>query len=369
MHIRKLILQPFRNFSHTELKLRGEGGIIVAPNASGKSNILEAISFLSIGKSVRGIRDREAVPHGGKHFEIRAILHDGQREHELRLCYVHGKGKQAFLDGAALGRISDLLSMFPTVHFCPEDVALILRFTAQRRRLLDILISQADGEYLHNLQRFQRIIAQRNQCLKSSKSIIDLTRDLEPWNSQVSKIGGLIRRKRIEVLVEFQPLLASFYERFSTAREKLSVTYCGTSPVDLHERRIPTETELAVELGEDLVRANKKELQSGYTQCGPHRDIISFALDGEPADRFASQGQHKSILISWKMSELRFLETESGQQPTLLLDDAFSELDADRSRELMELAMSFEKVVMTAPQSLPGTPHSRFTEMTLPNGG
>ena len=111
MHIRKLILQPFRNFSHTELKLRDEGAIIVAPNASGKSNILEAISFLSIGKSVRGIRDREAVPHGGKHFEIRAILYDGQREHELRLCYVHGKGKQAFLDGAALGRISDLLSI------------------------------------------------------------------------------------------------------------------------------------------------------------------------------------------------------------------------------------------------------------------
>ena len=198
MHIHKLILQPFRNFSYTELILRDEGAIIVAPNASGKSNILEAISFLSIGKSVRGARDREAVPHGGKHFDITGILHDGRREHELRLCYVHGKGKRVFLDGAALERISDLLSMFQTVHFSPEDVALVLRFAPQRRRLLDILISQADGKYLQNLQRFQRILVQRNQCLKRSQSMVDLSRELEPWDSQVTKVGSLLRRRRFE---------------------------------------------------------------------------------------------------------------------------------------------------------------------------
>ena len=365
MHIRELTLHPFRNLKNTQLQLAPEGVLIVAPNGKGKSNVLEAISFLSIGKSVRGVRDREAVPHGGKQFDIRAVWHDGRREREVRLCYFHDLGKRVFLDGAPLDRVSDLVSLFQTVHFCPEDVTLVLRFAAQRRRLLDILISQSDLAYLHDLQRFQRALAQRNRCLKRWLSAVESRRELEPWDVQIVRLGGSLRRKRLGVLLEFQPLLTNYYARFSTGREALNVAYRGTTDIALDTGTLPAREELCAELQEELEQARERELQSGHTLCGPHRDAISFELNGEPAETYASQGQRKSLLIAWKLAELSFLEARNGQQPVLLLDDMFSELDGERTRELLNLVTDFDQVVITAPKSPQEELPSRFTEIPL----
>ena len=365
MHIHELTLRPFRNLTNTRLQLAPEGVLIVAPNGSGKSNLLEAISFFSIGKSVRGVRDREAVPHGGKQFDISAIWHDGRRDCEVRLCYIHDQGKRVFLDGAPLDRVSDLVSRFQTVHFSPEDVNLILRFAAQRRRLLDILISQSNAAYLHDLQRFQRALVQRNRCLKRRLSAAESRRELEPWDVQIVQFGGSLRRQRLEVLIEFQPLLAKYYARFSTKCEALNVAYRGTTEIALDSGGLPTQQQLSAELQKELETAREQELQSGHTLCGPHRDVISFELNGKSAETFASQGQRKSLLIAWKMAELRFLEARNGQPPVLLLDDMFSELDGERTRELLNLVTDFDQVVITAPRS----PHEelppRFTEIPL----
>ena len=365
MHIRELSLRPFRNLKNTRLSFAPDGVLIVAPNGSGKSNVLEAISFLSIGKSVRGDRDREAVPHGGNQFEILGVCHNGKREYEVRLCYLSDQGKRVFLDGAPLDRVSDLVSLFQTVHFCPEDVTLVLRFAAQRRRLLDILISQSDAAYLHDLQRFQRALVQRNRCLKRWQSAAECRRELEPWDVQIVQFGGSLRQQRLGVLLELQPLLTNYFARFSTGREALNLTYSGTTDIALGSRTLPSREELCAELREELDKGRERERLSGHTQCGPHRDVISFELNGEPAERYASQGQRKSLLIAWKMAELRFLEARNGQQPVLLLDDMFSELDEERTRELLNLVADFGQVVITAPKP----PHENlpacFTEVSL----
>ena len=365
MHIRELTLRPFRNFKGTKLSLAPDGVLIVAPNGRGKSNVLEAISFLSIGKSVRGVRDREAVPHGGNRFEILGVWHNGKREHEVRLCYFSDQGKRVFLDGAPLDRVSDLVSLFQTVHFSPEDVTLVLRFAAQRRRLLDILISQSDAAYLHDLQRFQRALVQRNRCLKRRLSEAEARRELEPWDVQIVQFGGSLRLQRLKVLFEFQPLLAKYYARFSTKCEALNVAYRGTAGIALDSSCLPPREQLSAELHEELETARERERLSGHTLCGPHRDVISFELNGEPAEMYASQGQRKSLLIAWKMAELRYLEARNGQQPVLLLDDMFSELDGERIRELLNLVTDFGQVVITAPKSPHEKLPARFTEIPL----
>ena len=365
MHIRELTLRPFRNFKNAKLLLAPDGVLIVAPNGSGKSNVLEAISFLSIGKSVRGVRDREAVPHGGNQFEILGVWHNGKREQEVRLCYLPDQGKRVFLDGAPLDRVSDLVSLFQTVHFCPEDVTLVLRFAAQRRRLLDILISQSDAAYLHDLQRFQRALVQRNRCLKRGTSAAECRRELEPWDVQIVQFGGSLRRHRLGVLFEFQPLLSNYYTRFSTGSEALNLAYSGTTDIALGSGILPSREELCAELQEELDQGRDRERLSGHTLCGPHRDVISFELNGEPAETYASQGQRKSLLIAWKMAELRFLEARNGQQPVLLLDDVFSELDGERTRELLTLVTDFGQVVITAPKSPREKLPARFSEIPL----
>ena len=347
MRVGEITLKPFRNLDDLHLTFEANFVLIVGDNGRGKSNILEAISYLSIGKSIRGAKDSEAVPHKGRHFDISATWHDGNRDRQLRLFYGQDEGKRVFLDGAPLPKVSDVVSMFQSVHFSPEDVALVLRFSAQRRRLLDILISQSSAPYLHDLQRYQRILSQRNQCLRNRTGGAD---GLAAWDAQLCRVGAAIRHARLSSLIQFEPEFSGFYRRFCTGREKAGVTYQGQAIDGLTERELPTEDVMAEQLAAELAAQAERERHVGHTVCGPHRDAIVFTLDGEAADTFGSQGQLKSILVAWKMAELRFLEGRCGQQPVLLLDDVFSELDETRIGELIDLVGDFEQVLLTAPR-------------------
>ena len=363
MRILQLTLQPYRNFEVLELDLDRERVLIVGANGRGKSNILEAVSYLSLGKSIRGGRDQEGVPHQGAHFDIRAAWHDGQRQRQLRVYYSDSEGKRVFLDGAQLSRISDVLTQFQSVHFSPEDVALVLQFSAQRRRLLDILISQSSASYLRDLQRYQRVVTQRNRwCRNWSSGEGD---ELAAWDAQLIRLGGSIRRRRLETLVALQKPLMLLYERFSTGREVVGLTYRDRAIGEEGEESLPSAEVLSQELGEELAGSREQERRAGHTLCGPHRDAFGFTLNGEAAHVYASQGQQKSVLVSWKMAEARFLETQSGQQPVLLLDDVFSELDGERTTQLMNLIGVFDQVVVTSPGSLSPAVAEQFALVDL----
>lgn len=322
------------------------GGI----NGQGKSNILEAISYLSIGKSVRGAQDAQAVPHDGQYFDIRAVCCDGPHNHQLRLFYGIREGKKIFCDGAPLPRIADVLGIFKTVHFSPEDVALVMRFPAQRRRLLDILISQTSAPYLYDLQQYQRVLAQRNQLLKGTKGSMrdSESQTLGAWDAQLARLGARIRLRRLEALGSMAEVFTANYARLSGQREGAEAAYQYSKMGD--EVLAPSEEELRLDLEEEMKSKRSSELQLGHTRCGAHRDNLVFALDGHPADTFASEGQLKTLLVSWKMAEMHFLAAETGQNPVLLLDDVFSELDNQRTSALMEMVESCEQVLLTAPK-------------------
>lgn len=357
MRIRELTLQPFRNFEQIHLPFEADQVLIFGPNGRGKSNILEAISYLSIGKSVWGTKDQQAIPHEGDYFDIQGLCNDGRQDQKLRIFYSRESGKRAFCNETPLPRVSDVLGLFTTVHFSPEDVSLVLRVPARRRRLLDILISQSSPQYLRDLQRYQRVLTQRNHLLRAQKNSPSPALDeaLEPWTLQLVQLGGNLREGRLKALKAMEGPFTDNYDRFASAQEKVAIEYRGGRAGNCHEE----------ELREELSQKKNQEVYLGYTLCGPHRDDLVFTLDGHPADSFASEGQLKTILISWKMAEVRLLEQPDGNQPVLLLDDVFSELDGQRVDKLLEILDEFHQVLVTTPQELESRIRDQFSEIRL----
>lgn len=354
MKVCDIDLCPFRSFASQHVDLQADRVLITGKNGRGKSNILEALSFLSIGKSVRGARDQQAVPHGAAYFDIGATCSRKGDSLRLRLFYSRSDGKHAFADGEPLPRVSDLLGLLRTVHFAPEDVSLVLRFPAQRRRLLDILISQARPEYLRALQRYHRVLAQRNALLRGPG--LPAAAVLEPWTQQLATLGGALRQHRLDALAALQAPFASCVGQFGTADEQLALRYQGPDAADT-----PQEQQLL----EELHRRQRRELEIGYTLAGPHRDDLLFLLDGQPADAYASAGQLKTALIAWKVAEVHFLAQGAYGQPVLLLDDALSELDADRGQALMEMVDACGQVILTSCQPVPAATARGFVRVHL----
>jgi DNA replication and repair protein RecF len=360
VRIRELTLRPFRNFAVIRLAFAADHVLIFGPNGRGKSNILEAISYLSIGKSVRGAKDQHVVPHGEDFFDIRALCTDGRHDQQLRVFYSKQEGKKAFADASALPRVSELLGTLRTVHFSPEDVSLVLRFPAQRRRLLDILIAQSSAAYLRYMQRYYRVLAQRNHLLRTAKKsrhgLVD-SQVMEPWNAQLVDLGAQLRLHRLDALNTLRAPFVRYYGRFALAGEEAAVVYQGAKEQDLEALR--------AELREALGRRREQEAQIGYTLCGPHRDDLKFTLNKEQADLYASEGQLRTVLISWKLAEACYMEEQTGRQPVLLLDDAFSELDSGRIGELLDIVGEFEQVIATTPQEPDARQAARFESIDL----
>lgn len=362
MRIHRVTLRPFRNFAALTVPFDADHAVVCAGNGRGKSNLLEAISFLSIGKSVRGAHDGEVVPHGGEYYDIEGQCDDGRGPACIRLFYDRSTGKTAFRDGAPLPRVADMVGRFRSVHFSPEDVALVLRAPAERRRLLDILLSQASPDYLDLLLRYQRALAQRNRVLREQRGGAAPPApwpELEPWSEQVAAHGGAIRSRRHELVEGIAPLLSGFYRELSGAGEELAVRYRGGTP--------DTPVAMATALVEELHARRSQDYHASHTTSGPHRDDLQFSLSGQEAETYASAGQLKSILIAWKMAEMRVLEAPAGNEPVLLLDDVLSELDERRAAALLELVGTFRQVILTSPTESATARHGAFAALALPH--
>ena len=286
MQLLELWLKPFRNFTSLHLCFESSHTLVFGPNGRGKSNVLEAISYLSIGKSVRGSKDAQAVPHTGDFFDIRGLYRVGYRMQKMRLFFGKKEGKKSFLNDNALPRVADILGNLRTVHFSPEDVSLVLRFPAQRRRMLDILLSQSSASYLRDLQTYQRVLQQRNSLLREAKrkTSTQLSEaELGPWDSQLADFGARIRVARYEALDILRAPFVAFYDRFSPTEETSDIRYRGVVSECIAE-------DFEQALVEELRRKRSQEMHVGHTLCGPHRDDFSFDLSGQSADLAQAKG-------------------------------------------------------------------------------
>ena len=343
MYVSSLKLTNFRNFEQAEFTFDQEKTAIWADNARGKSNLLEALYFLALAKSGRGARDRDVLRWGADYFVIEAQIEREDHPFSIRIVYDPRVGKkQAFLEETSLLRLSDLVGAFNAVLFSPEDVDLVLREPAQRRRILDILVSQSSASYLADLESYQRVLAQRNRLLKDRGSaLLSYPEQIEPWNRQLAELGARIVARRLEAIDDIQPLLHDYYQSIAPTPEKLKADYRG--PISLKTRDRGQEI-----LFEALCSRLPQEVELRYTLTGPHRDNLVFALDGKAAHQFGSKGQLKTVLLSWKLAEATFLERQTGWRPVLLMDDIFSELDPKRAQAVLEMIPNFGQVVLTS---------------------
>lgn len=331
--LRTLALRDFRNLSRLDLAFPAAGVAIVGENGQGKSNLLEAIYYLHLLRSVRGARDVDVVRFGAPAFYIAARA-DGGANHELSAGFERaGRRKRVKLDGAEPQRLSDALGALPCVLFSPADVDLVAGAPSARRRYLDILLALSSRPYLAALQRYRHALAQRNAALR------DALRGGGPkgeqrvavWEAPLAEHGAVLWRERVTWTSDASPRFAAMCTAIGE-QSPVGMRYATTLEPSSWDTG-----DVALTLARALEEKRGLDIRRGLTHAGPHRDDLTLTLDGRELRAFGSAGQQRTAAIALRLLEGETLRERLGAAPLLLLDDPFAELDVRRSARILEL--------------------------------
>ncbi len=330
MYIQHLSLRNFKNYKELEIDFSEGINFITGKNASGKTNILDAIYLLSFTKSYFNINDSQLInTHSDENFYfIEGIYkYDGGVE-TIKATFEKGKRKIFKRNNKEYDKLINHIGLIPLIIITPNDTTLISEGSEVRRKFLDILISQFDHEYLSSLVNYNKALKQRNALLKQMaiSGYFD-NRLLEPWSAKLNEYGTVIYNKRKEITLQLIDLFNYFYYKIAEDNYKITIEYKS----HLNEKPLP---ELIAESIE-----NDKILQ--YTTKGIHKDDLIFKINELKLKKIASQGQQKTLLIALKLAEEKIIEKQSGKKPILILDDVFDKLDENRvERMIKELSES-----------------------------
>ena len=321
MKIRTMDLNQFRNYGELSLEFDPGINIFYGDNAQGKTNILEAVYLCGTNKSHRGSRDREMIRFGEEEAHIRMMV---ERRETLRRIDIHlkkNKAKGIAVDGLPLRKASELFGIVNVVFFSPEDLQIIKNGPAERRRFVDLELCQLDKIYLYELVNYNKALMQRNLLLREIPWKPDLLDTLERGDEQLARFGSRIVRLRSRFIAELGDMILRIHRGLSGGREELKILYepdCGED-----------------EILEKLSSGRQRDLKQKTTMSGPHRDDISFSVNGVDIRRFGSQGQQRTAALALKMAEIELVRKVTEDEPVLLLDDVLSELDENRQTQLL----------------------------------
>ena len=329
MECNKISIRNFRNIEAAEIEFESGVNILCGENAQGKTNLLEAIHFTSLGKSFRTTHDEEMIRFGSESCEVSMDFCDSLRRQNITVRMMPGKRKHIEHNKNKVTKVSDIVGAFRTVLFCPEHLSLIKEGPGERRNFLDIALSQLYPMYLKSLQRYNQILKQRNQLIKAAeddRATFEATVDL--WSSQLAHEAAIIARYRYRYIKMAEEHVKRFFCEMTGERETPELVYLGSSKQPVEEYEDVAKTEAAyLEL---LNTRHDREIGAGSTLWGIHKDDIEILLNGKPARAFASQGQQRSLALSLKLAEGEVCATVCGEKPVFLFDDVFSELDSTR---------------------------------------
>ena len=342
MHIKSLRLVDFRNYSNQKVEFSKNTNLLFGDNAQGKTNILEAIYICSIGKSHRGAKDIEMVAFNKECYYIELELVKRERNIKIEIGFKKEKGKAIKVSGTALKSSGELLGNLVVVIFAPDDLKMIKDGPSFRRRFLDILICQLHTSYLYDLQEYYKILNQRNNLLKQIKFAPNLYDTLDIWDENLINTGSRIIQKRIEFSKKIIEKCGDIHDKL-TIDEKLEVKY--ESSILNNDKENISLNELIDNFYRELKKNRDLDVKRGFTNQGPHRDDLKFFINGLDIEKFGSQGQQRTAILSLKLSELKILEEEIEEKPILLLDDVFSELDESRRNYLREYIKDFQTFI------------------------
>jgi DNA replication and repair protein RecF len=344
-----LALRDFRNLARLDLGFPSAGAVVVGENGQGKSNLLEAIYYLHLLRSVRGARDVDVVRFGAPGFHIAART-SGGAFHELSAGFERqGRRKRVKLDGAEPPRLSDALGALPCVLFSPADVDLVGGAPSSRRRYLDILLALSSRPYLAALQRYRSALAQRNAALREAMRTSGARAEqrVAVWEAPLAEHGAVLWRERVtwsaQAAGRFAELCDAIGEQAPVAmRYATSLEPASTSVHDAAEA-----------LTRALEHKRAFDMRRGITHAGPHRDDLALTLDGRELRAFGSAGQQRTAAIALRLLEAETLHERLGAAPLFLLDDPFAELDLRRSSRILDLLaeQGMGQTLLTVPRA------------------
>ena len=328
MRILDLTLTGFRNYETFQCAFDPGVNLIVGANAQGKTNLLEAICYLSRGAAFRTRKESELIRFGADFAELSAGVFSYGREQTLRAVMFAGRRpRQLFLSGVKKSTREELDGVLNTVLFCPEDLLILKKGAAERRKLLDDALCQLRPRYARALEEYRRLLAQKSAALRDRLDRPEMLELLPEYNERMAQTGAVIITTRARYLDQLAQRAAAHHESFSGGREALTLTYQTVSTVT--DPMAPAQ-EVYVWLKEHQQSHARAEIESMQCLSGPHKDDFEAALNGLPMRAFASQGQTRTAAISLKLAERDLFEADTGELPVLLLDDVLSELDPGR---------------------------------------
>lgn len=346
MRLSNLKLKNFRNYHETELEFSPNINVLIGENAQGKTNLLESIYVLAMTKSHRTTNDRELIEFSEKSAFLEGIVEKKTGNLRLSLA-LSRKGKTARVNSLETPRLSQYVGNLNVILFSPEDLSLVKGAPAVRRRFIDMEFGQMDATYLYELTQYRTILRDRNVYLKQlqTKQATDLIY-LEVLTEQLAKSGARIIAKRLEFLEELENYARVLHADITQQKESLSFKYKCTAGIDdLEKNQGAIETRLK-ETFEAIVT---KEIFQGTTLIGPHRDDVSFKVNGKNVQTYGSQGQQRTTALAVKLAEIDLMRSKTGEYPVLLLDDVLSELDGRRQTHLLKAIQDKVQTFLTTP--------------------
>lgn len=335
MKITKLCLNNFRNYTNTTVELDDGVNFVVGKNAQGKTNLLESLYLISVGKSPKNSKEKQLIKFEQDKAKIEVDFKTNAGNKTITMFLDKANKKAIKINSLNILKLTELVGILSVVYFSPDEMKLIKEVPEDRRNFLDVSISQFDKPYLYNLLRYDKVLKQRNALLKSLNSNQTKIEQLKLFTPQLIDIAEKIIEKRIE-FIEKLKFFAKNIHKLITIDESLDISYSYQKQENLSIKQ---------DLQNQFDKALNKELELGYTCVGPHRDDMIFKINNLDCRQFASQGQQRTVALVVKLSLMEVIKQEIGEYPVLLLDDVLSELDDDRQNRLLNLTKEYQTLI------------------------
>lgn len=322
MHLLALTIEHFRNYTYAQVDLSPGLNLVLGDNAQGKTNFLEAVYYISRGRSFKSVRENDIIQFGEESGKLLAQIDRQGRKRKVEVDFARGKKRSYRINDIPVNRQREIRHQFDAVIFAPEDLNLIKGSPNERRRFMDDLIEAIRPSYRTQLQKYNRILFQRNQLLKKGQRGRYFHQQLDALDAQLVRSGGEITLLRAQHVDLLQKLAGPIHKKITQDAEVLKLIY---------QTSLDPQGDVATMYAQALSKAREKDMARKQTTRGPHRDDLLIEASGLLLKDFGSQGQQRTAALTLRIAELELLEYYHGSSPILLLDDVFSELDDHRS--------------------------------------